>query len=496
MLTHYDVAVIGSGVGGLVAAANLASRGYRVAVFEKNKHVGGCCSSFSRRGYLFDAAVHWFSGCGPGSFINKLHRRLGVDVPFVRYEPMDRAHYPDLVVEVPDSVDEYAERLGEIFPAERSGIQSLLATFTSLSRLILPSLDSDTQLDFEARHRRVLGLTYEQLLDEHVQDPGLKSLLSIEWGFVGSRPDEVSAAAMGAMLHSYYTGGAYYPLGGAQRFTDSLADAVRSRGGEVFLPSEVLSLYCGGGRVRRLRAIRDVEVTADVYISNIDPQLLHSQIMKFDAPDHEWERFAAGLTHFKRSMSMFVMYLGLDIPSEEFCQAPGWFSDHSLSDISAGKQPWFSTGHLVNVPSLLDPSICPQGKSILIIYTDIDPKDVGEVHDRDWRALRPKYEQRCLDFATRRVHPAIRDRIEVKVSATPRSIFRFTGNTWGSAYGWAMTPEQMGSRRMQVDSPLDNLLFAGHWTLPGGSVQLTAVSGWLASIRAIENLRKQGASRV
>ena len=252
--------------------------------------------------------------------------------------------------------------------------------------------------------------------------------------------------------------------------------------------NEVVGLDCSGGRVYRMRVVRDVEVSANVFISNIDPHLLDSRIVRFDSPDPDWTRFASGLNKYKRSMSMFVLYLGVDIPSDELRQAPGWFSEYSLADISAGVRPWFATGYLVNVPSLLDSNICPHGKSVVIMYTDIDPEDVGEIHDRDWRVLRSKYERRCLDFAVHRVHPAIRERMEVKVSATPRSIFRFTGNTWGSAYGWAMTPDQIGSRRMQLESPLENLLFTGHWTLPGGSVQLTTVSGWLASIKAAEQL--------
>ncbi|HEY8915657.1 MAG TPA: NAD(P)-binding protein, partial [Chitinophaga sp.] len=37
----YDVAIIGSGLGGLVCGALLSRNGYRVAVFEKNKQIGG-----------------------------------------------------------------------------------------------------------------------------------------------------------------------------------------------------------------------------------------------------------------------------------------------------------------------------------------------------------------------------------------------------------------------------------------------------------------------
>src|SRR5208283_6237953 len=54
----FDAVVIGSGLGGLTAAALLAKRGRKVCVIERNHSVGGAASAFKKGALTIEPALH------------------------------------------------------------------------------------------------------------------------------------------------------------------------------------------------------------------------------------------------------------------------------------------------------------------------------------------------------------------------------------------------------------------------------------------------------
>ena len=42
--------------------------------------------------------------------------------------------------------------------------------------------------------------------------------------------------------------------------------------------------------------------------------------------------------------------------------------------------------------------------------------------------------------------------------------------------GWEMSPEQSGTQRLPIYTPVDNLYLTGHWTQPGGGITPVIVS--------------------
>ncbi|MFQ5900933.1 MAG: phytoene desaturase family protein, partial [Thermodesulfobacteriota bacterium] len=99
-MKDFDVIVIGSGIGGLICAGLLVSKGVKVLILEKNPTPGGYLSSFSRRGFVFDSAVDCFSGLDEKGVIRYVLKALDVEdeIGFVRVDPIRESIFPDMRV--------------------------------------------------------------------------------------------------------------------------------------------------------------------------------------------------------------------------------------------------------------------------------------------------------------------------------------------------------------------------------------------------------------
>ena len=69
---HWDAIVIGSGIGGMAAAAALSRVGHKVLLLEQHQTLGGLTHSFSRDGFTWDVGMHYLGGMAPGDHEREL----------------------------------------------------------------------------------------------------------------------------------------------------------------------------------------------------------------------------------------------------------------------------------------------------------------------------------------------------------------------------------------------------------------------------------------
>src|SRR2546427_6523249 len=273
--SSYDAIIIGSGIGGLFCGNILAKAGLKVLLIERHYMLGGFCSTFRRRGFIFDAATHFYPLLGnPTTLTGKLLQDLEIPTEWVKMDPVDQFHLPNIpTFAVPADFGEFLAKLKSFFPNEVNGIETYFAELRQayLYGLLyyFKGVDND-----KARQLEQFSVTDK--LDQHFRDPRLKALLMADTPHWGSLPDRTSYL-FDAMLRLAYFLGNYYPKGSSQKFADDLGRGLTARGGRILKCASVDKIIiensaAQGVRISTVskRAPEYHEFRAPIVVSNAD----------------------------------------------------------------------------------------------------------------------------------------------------------------------------------------------------------------------------------
>jgi phytoene desaturase len=473
----YDVVVIGSGLGGLSTAALLARAGLHVAVVERSEHAGGYAQAFRRGPYLFDPAIHFTMDAGPGGFTPAMLAHLGVSdqVTFVPTQHTYRASYPDLTVEAVPGRQAFLETHQRMFPADADGLarlfdmrQTLFAQLAALPQKVGARGLADAMAAAPLVFRYRMS-TLNDVLSEYLTDPRCSAAIGTIWPYVGSPPSRMSFLLFNQMLETLHAG-SYYALGSFQTLADALVSAVGHHGGDVLLGSEVTRIVIDGDRAAGVEIAGGRVLGARAVVSNADAYQTFGELVGWNVLPENLRR---RLDRSRLSPSAFALYgvlhadpVEMGLTHENFVFTT-WDHDQTWSDIQAARP----GGIWVSVPTMVDPSLAPQGTHLATV-TSLAPARA----DGTWKDVRTDYTKLLLDAVEQGI-PGLKDAFELVDVATPDTLNRFTRNRGGAAYGWENIPSQTASKRLAHRTPLDGLFLSGHWAEEGTSSLRVLTSG-------------------
>lgn len=502
---EYDVVVIGAGIAGLTAAAYLARSGARVLLCEQAAQAGGLFNSFWREGYLFDGGVKAIES---SAVVLPMLSQLGL-LDRVGLEPspvalmLCRTLHP--MCGLPD-VEAYFSSLGDLFPADREGLQRVLRDATDVFYLLDALLafpipffapagsGRSAQAEWLRAHRAVLFRVpralalmrreYRAYLEWILQDPRLVNLLA------GLFPDGTSVFFGLGYLRMFLD--YYYPRGGIGTIPRVLADAVREWGGAVRLNTRVERIVLQGAQACGVQLASGEEIRAGHIVAACD---LRQALVGLLPPGTLDARFERRLRGAEVSHSVFNLFLGLDLPAERLgLQEYGHtFLIPDLEGIGEDdrrhRNDYFRHVPLeVSVPCLQQPDLAPPGMTGLVASAMASweygegwegaPVDYAALKERCTRDMMANLEQSF---------PGISEHVVLSFAATPGTIARLTSSTEGAIMGWSYRRERTLSRgnalqmRSSIRTPVPRLFVAGQWAFSPGGAPTAVLTGKLAA---------------
>ncbi|GAB7080992.1 phytoene desaturase family protein [Megalodesulfovibrio paquesii] len=505
----HDVIIIGAGLGGLSCAAHLARNGFKVLLLEQHYRLGGYATSFPRHGeglaakaaeaggaggagaFTCEVSLHASALAAPGT--KSMLQELGVwdSLELVPHKHAWCSHFPDFSFEIPHKagLDGFEHQLTAVFPNDAQGI----AAYFDLWRKVMREVAA---LDAQAAHgpteasgasQAAFPTTYPalwairdksvgQLVDAHITNPRVQAVLTQSCGYYGLPPSTLSAFFYLVPTGEYLEFGGAYLKGTSQSLSNALGAAIKAAGGTVRTHVAVDSILVEQGRAVGVTTSDGQQHRARAVVCNASaPQLLESLLPEGSLPAQARTRLEAGTP----SPGCCIVWLGLNQDITKTCPTPeqsfyaGLDPEQSFAASLKGEYERVSCSMMVY--DNLVPGFSPPGCSTLCIMclSGYDPWQRFELDylaDRKEAYLQEK--RRVADLLIQRVEqlalPGLSQMIVMREESTPLTNLRFTGNTYGSIYGYAPTVDNAFMTRLPNAQALPGLFLASAWGNPGG----------------------------
>lgn len=425
----FDIAVIGAGIAGLGCASLLASRGFKVAVFERLPYIGGRATTMNFRGFTIDTGLHALSR-GDVSSVAELLSKIG--------ERFELAAWSEGVNVWGDDKWQDLSQNREITLSDNESLKKLVKVLSEISYQDIHNLD-DTSL-----REWVESITDNQDVQDFFSYLGMIITTLTDWEEMAASEVIYEMKKNLEAKKTLLTVG--FPKGGTINLVKPMLEVVRKKGGMVFIGTSINEVLIEDGKVTGLaleQNIEDVPKSFEAWLVN-ETEYLNTNTVVCAVP---------------------IWGLESILPSESF---PSWFISkiNNLSRettaaigyiLGLDQSLWADRKYRVSLslpqsglpfqcfaPSNFDPEMAPEGKFLLSLSCPCQPENTL---DKWW--VREGLDVLWDDLD--HIFPGFENHIEWTLPA------RYIGID-----GIARKPGMVGRHKPDVKAPgIEGLYFAG-----------------------------------
>jgi prolycopene isomerase len=246
---HYDVIVVGAGLGGITAASLLAKRGVSILLVEQQNKPGGACTSFKREDHVYDVGAAMLYGFGQKGFRPFYHliNELEEPIEIVAHSTLARMTFEGQEIIFWPDVNRFLEELIALYPDEEKGLRAFYAELGRMYEHIViknevispPSELSPRQALKQLMSEPTVIFKMQKLLSTSALDLMKKHLRSTEVihffdklcsAYAYTTAAETPAVLAATMFIDNHVGGVYFPAGGAQMLPNVIEKAFERYG--------------------------------------------------------------------------------------------------------------------------------------------------------------------------------------------------------------------------------------------------------------------------
>ena len=430
---NYDAVIIGAGHNGLACAIELASRGWRVGVFEANRQAGGAVKTreITIRGFRHDLCAMNLSMFAGSPFLKAHGAALTKHgLAFVPAEHCFASVFPDQsYFGVSKTLETTLARLNTLSPVDAVNWRRMLEKFGADAPHIFGLLGSPMpsfaalQVVWKAWRQNDTAWVMEMLrfllssprtwLDRNFVNAKVKTTLAA-WGMHLDFAPDIAGGALFPYLESMANQafGMVIGKGGADTMINAMVAYFKELGGELHLDAPVREVVVAAGKATGIiLESGETVAAARAVIANVTPGILFKQLL----PNGSGNAVAdAKFRAFRPGPGTMMLHLALDAPL-------AWSAGVELKDFAyihiAPSLEYMSSAYsqamagllpeapvlVVGQPTALDPSRAPKAKHIAWVQVRVLPKHVagdagGTIKGTDWSAIRHAYAERVIDL--------------------------------------------------------------------------------------------------